>query len=171
MPGARVTPPFSPSPRWGRRFPKRSAPSAPRMEEHEAGADPDTQPVVTITPDGRQKLTDLVEGDTLVTLFTEACDMAKKHEMDYQFIFFALHGGNIYKQPTDVRDYDVVQESSVAYHTSRDDYEMHGTITKKPLPQMMATDAVVCHVCKRDEMVAVVASLPEYDYEEVFTVF
>ena len=105
----------------------------------------------------------------LADLFTEACGMAKKGELDCEFIFFALHGDNIYKQPTDVRDYDVVQANSVPMHTSRPDYKIHGTILKMPLTAMMADEAVVCHICKGDAIIAAVASLSDYDYKEVFS--
>jgi len=105
----------------------------------------------------------------LADLFTEACGMAKNGQLDCEFIFFALHGDNIYKQPTDVRDYEVVQANSVPMHINRPDYKVHGTILKMPLPAMMANDAVVCHICKGDTVVAAVASLPDYGYEEVFS--
>ena len=33
---------------------------------------------------------------------------------------------------------------------------------------MMANDAIVCHICKKDLIVAAVAALPEYQYDEIF---
>lgn len=133
------------------------------------------QTAYAISTDGKQKLNALsVEAgcaeDTLTSLMSEACEMDKKSEMDNQFVFFALQGGNVYKQPTDVRDFEMVQESSVPYHTSRCDYKMHGTIVKMPLPCMAAPDAIVCHVFKGQDMVAVLAALAEYEYEDVYSV-
>jgi len=129
----------------------------------------------TISTDGKQRLKALsVEAgcaeDTLVSLMSEACEMDKKREMDTQFVFFALQGGNVYKQPTDVRDYKMVEESSVPYHTNRGDYKMHGTIVKMPLSCMAAPDAIVCHVFKGKDMVAMLASLAEYEYQNVYSI-
>jgi len=128
-----------------------------------------------ISTDGKQRLNALsVEAgcaeDTLTSLMSEACEMDKKSEMDTQFIFFALQGGNVYKQPTDFRDFEIVQKSSVPYHTSRGDYKMHGTVVKMPLPCMAAPDAIVCHIFKDQDMVAVLAALAEYEYEDVYSV-
>lgn len=130
---------------------------------------------LAINTDGRQRLNALsVEAgcaeNTLASLMLEACEMDKKSEMDSQFVFFALQGGNVYKQPTDVRDFEMVQESSVPYHTSRGDYKMHGTIVKMALPCMAAPDAIVCHVFKGQDMLAVLAALAEYEYEDVYSV-
>jgi hypothetical protein len=179
MRSARVTPPFCPPRRPHRR-------SAPRKEGggleevtsfiHGGGIEGDlAQAGYTISTDGKQRLNALsVEAgcaeNTLASLMSEACEMDKKSEMDTQFVFFALQGGNVYKQPTDVRDFEMVQESSVPYHTSRGDYKMHGTIVKMPLPCMAAPDAIVCHVFKGQDMVAVLAALAEYEYEDVYSV-
>ena len=95
--------------------------------------------------------------------------MAKNGDLDYQFVFFALHDDNLYKQPTDVRDYNLLHESSVAYHTARPDYKMHGTIVKVAMPEMMANEAVLCQICKQDKIIASVASLADYNYEEIFS--
>ena len=102
-------------------------------------------------------------------VFLEACDMAKTGRLDYEFLFFALHGDNIYKQPTDVRDYNPASNSDVSYHTSRHDYKIHGKIAKMSIPEMMADGAVVCHIYKKDKLVGSVASLADYDYEEAFS--
>lgn len=96
--------------------------------------------------------------------------MAKDRDLDYQFVFFAFHGDNLYKQPTDVRDFETIHESSVAYHTGRPDYRMHGTIVKMPISAMKADDAVVCHVYKKDKIVAAVASRSDCDYNEIFSI-
>tara|TARA_B100001057_G_scaffold56554_1_gene50107 strand:+ start:334 stop:873 length:540 start_codon:yes stop_codon:yes gene_type:complete len=178
MRAARVVAPFQPPKRRARR-------SAPDDEldnlRHELSAfhQVDTpgqdQVAYTITTDGRDKLkalsteSDCAEG-TLDELIKEACEMDKRGEMDYQFVFFALQGGNLYKQPTDVRDFEMVYESSVPYHTSRPDYKLHGTIVKMPLPQMMAPSAIVCHVFKGPKMAGIVATLAEYNYEEMYSV-
>lgn len=129
----------------------------------------------TITTDGRDRLKALsTESEcaehTLDEIVKEACEMDRRGEMDYQFMFFALQGGSVYKQPTDVRDFDMVHESSVPYHMSRSDYKLHGTIVKMPLPQMMTPSAIVCHVFKGHEVASVVATLAEYDYEQMYCV-
>lgn len=142
------------------------------QEKEKEGTTPKNTHVKT---DGTERLAQLSSeagfiNNKLFDLFSEACKMAKDGDLDYQFVFFALHGDNIYKQPTDVRDYQTIHDSSVAYHTARPDYKMHGTIVKMPMPAMMADEAVVCHVCKKDKMVAAVASLADYDYAEVFSI-
>lgn len=96
--------------------------------------------------------------------------MAQKGDLHHQFVFFALHGDNVYQQPTHVRDYQTIQECSVAYHTGRPDYKMHGTILKMSIPEMSADNAVVCNVYKKNEIVASVASLAEYGYKEIFSI-
>lgn len=129
----------------------------------------------TISTNGVERLAQLSREagftiNKLNDLFSEACTMAKDGQLDYQFVFFALHGTNVYKQPTDVRDYNTLHDSCVTYHTGRPDYKMHGTIVKMPMPSMMADEAVVCHVCKGDHMVAAVASIADYDYQEIFCI-
>ena len=178
MRAARVTPPFSPQRRPHRRSAQRKESGVAEVTHfiNEGGlqGNPE-QGGYTISTDGKQRLNALsieagCEESTLTSLMSEACEMDKKCEMDTQFVFFALQGGNVYKQPTDVRDFDMVQASSVPYHTGRDDYKMHGTIVKMPLPCMAAPDAIVCHVFKGQDTVAVLASLAEYDYEDVYSV-
>ena len=125
--------------------------------------------------DGKQRMNAMsVEADcmesALVNLLSEACEMDKRSEMDTQFVFFALQAGSVYKQPTDVRDFDMVQKSSVPYHTSREDYKMHGTIVKMPLPCIAASDAIVCHIFRGNDLVAVFATLAECGYENIFSV-
>lgn len=178
MRAARVEAPFQPLKRRARRSAPDDELGNLRRELsafHQEGTPGQDQVAYTITTDGRDKLkalsteSDCAEG-TLDELIKEACEMDKRGEMDYQFVFFALQGGNVYKQPTDVRDFEMVHESSVPYHTSRPDYKLHGTIVKMPLPQMMAPSAIVCHVSKGPEMVGVVATLAEYNYEEMYSV-
>ena len=127
-----------------------------------------------VRPDGAERLAALSEEagcatNKLAELFSEACRMAKDGELETQFLFFALHGDNMYRQPTHARDYRSLCESGVAYHTGRPDYKFHGTIVKTPVPAMLVDEAVVCRVCKGGETVAAVAALADYDYREVLS--
>lgn len=105
----------------------------------------------------------------LIDLFKEACATARKGGLNGEFIFFAVHGDNVYKQPTDLRDFDVVQEQGVPVHVTRPDYKVHGTILKTHLPAMMAKDAIICNISKGDAVIATVASLADYGYQEAFS--
>ena len=128
-----------------------------------------------VTSDGYETLRNVSVAEecmeeVLTALFDDARDMARRGEMEDEFIFFSVHGNSIYKQPTNIQDYNVIQDSSV-YHSSRQDYKIHGTILKTALPEMMADEALVCEVYKHNELLAVIASLPEQDYVDTFTVF
>lgn len=176
MRATRAAVPFHPPKRRGRRpEPDDELGELGReLSTFDAGGIPGQKPTrCTVTTDGRDKLETLsiasgCAGGTLDELMKEACEMDKRGEMDYQFVFFALQGGNVYKQPTDVRDFDTVHESSVPYHMSRPDYKLHGTIVKMPLPQITAPSAIVCHVFKGVEMTGVVAAMAEDGYEQMY---
>ena len=111
--------------------------------------------------------------DTLTNLLTEACKMEREGALDLQFLFFSIMkheaGQNVYKQPTYYSDYDTIVRDSIPYHTNRDDYCLHGTIAKMQLPEMMAPEAIVCHIFKGSTLIAVVCTLSEYDYKEAYS--
>jgi hypothetical protein len=96
--------------------------------------------------------------------------MARNGDLTDEFLFFAVHGGHLYKQPTDVRDYQT-SLAGVAHHPAREDYLMHGTVVKMPLQSVNGGEAVVTQVCSREMVMAAVASLPGDAYEDVLQLF
>jgi hypothetical protein len=102
----------------------------------------------------------------LTELHQQACVMAQNGDLDNEFIFFAVHGEHLYKQPTDVRDY-AMSINGVIHHVSRGDYVMHGTVIRMPAISSEANEAVVTEVCTRERVVAIVASSMEDGYSKI----
>lgn len=128
------------------------------------------------TKDGKEtlltvaKLSLCSDNDCLVKQHHSGCDMALRGELNWQFVFFAVHSGNMYKQPIDIRDYNTVNHSSVQYHTSREDYTLHGTTVKTTVAHIGVSDAVVTSMSHKNNLLSVVMSLPDDDYKQIYTV-
>jgi len=99
---------------------------------------------------------------SLNSVLQDSLGAARMGEFEHTFVFFAFHGDNIYRQPTDVRDFYMVQQS-IEYHTGRDDYKLHGTVTKTPM--LGDQDAIVCRVFFKEDVVAVAVSLSAGNYK------
>lgn len=97
----------------------------------------------------------------LDSVLHDSLEAARMGEFEHTFVFFAFHGNNIYRQPTDVRDFLMVQQS-ISYHTGRDDYKLHGTVTKTAV--MGDPDAIVCQIFSKDTVMALAVSLSTDDY-------
>ena len=99
-------------------------------------------------------------------LHHEACALARSGDMDMQFILFCVHNKNLYKQPTDTRDYTRCLEG-LALHRSRPDYMFHGTTIKMPLTLHGNAVSVVTQVYSQETLLAMVASPQSNDYATV----
>lgn len=124
-------------------------------------------PTLASVPEGLDEMGDVCvrldcPQNSLDAVLQDSLEAARMGEFEHTFVFFAFHGDNIYRQPTDIRDFCMVQQS-IGYHTARPDYKMHGTVTKTPV--LGDQDAIICQVFFKSEVVAIAVSLSWGNYK------
>lgn len=64
----------------------------------------------------------------------------------------------------------MVNYLSVTYHTSREDYSLHGTTVKTAIGHLNVLDAVVTQMIHNNNLLAIVTSFPDDGYKQIYTI-